>query len=78
MKIRGILFLVAGVLLLIPYGHLFNAIRSGPFGDEPGSVAFPVPGKLEAIRLSGLACLLIGVYLLVADYIKARRQKEGP
>jgi hypothetical protein len=75
-KTLGIVFLAATIPLWILYRQAFEALRKGPFGDELGSVAYPIPDRLEALRLSAVACFLIGVSVLVFDFLKWRRQRH--
>jgi hypothetical protein len=75
MKIRGLVFLFAAFPLGALYTRAFHNIQIGPFGDEFGSVAFPVPPQLEALRLGAQVCAIVGLSLLVTDFIKWRRHR---
>jgi hypothetical protein len=75
MRTRGIVFIVAGILLCIFYARAFTEIRTARLGYELGSVAFPVPPQLRAVEISGLFCFVIGLYLLIFDLRKRRRQE---
>jgi hypothetical protein len=73
----GIAFLLAAIPTWIFYSRAFEALRKGPFGDELGSVAYPLPNRLEAAGLSALACFLIGLSLLAFDFVRWWRKKNN-
>jgi hypothetical protein len=75
MRIRAIVFLCAGILISIFYARALAEIRKGPFGDEFGSVTYPVPPQLKAVGISGVLCFVIGLCLLIFDLRKRWRQE---
>jgi hypothetical protein len=56
----GIGFLLATIPIWMLYSRAFDALRKAPFGQELGSVAYPIPGRLKTVRLSRFACFVIG------------------
>jgi hypothetical protein len=72
MRKRGAVVLASGVpiwLLLVWYVH---EVTKSLWGYEFGSVAMPPPTWFRGAQLVALLSLLIGSYLLVADFIRWR------
>jgi len=69
-------FVPASIPIWILYSRAFEALRKSPFGYELGSVAYPIPPRLEAIRISALACLIIGTFLLLREVIQWLSQRR--
>jgi hypothetical protein len=75
MRLRCLLWFAIGFAALAWFGHAVRQIQNSPFGNEIGSVAFPVPSQLEAIRDFGIISFLLGVYLLVRDLLSWRKSR---
>jgi len=75
MRTRGFLFLLAGLPFWLRYMHDYNVLKNSPFGDELGSIAFPLPTKLHALGLTALILFLIGIFVLVLDFARWIRKR---
>lgn len=72
----GIVFLTASIPIFGFYLWEANALYKGPFGDELGSVAYPIPDQLRATALSALLCFFIGASLLARDFVQRRTSEK--
>ena len=70
MRTRGILLLLAGLPFWVRYMHDYNALKNSPFGDELGSIAFPLPQKLHVLGLTAIIFFLTGIFVLVMDFVR--------
>lgn len=72
MKLRssGLVWIVAGILLGLLASHVRNALRSGPFRDEFGSVAFPAPWYLQTVSICALVAVALGLILTIRDLVR--------
>src|ERR1700734_1670496 len=70
MRIRGAIVLAAGLPFWICLIRFITEVRKSAFGYELGSVAFPLPGQFRVARDIAMISLLLGLYLLVTDFIK--------
>jgi hypothetical protein len=70
MRIRGVIVLAAGVPFWICLIRFIAEIRKSAFGYELGSVAFPLSAQFRAARDVAVISLLVGLSLLVTDFIR--------
>ena len=69
MRVRGAIVLAAGLPFWIYFARFINEVKRSPFGYELGSVAFPMPAEYRAAGLVAVISLLVGLSLLLADFI---------
>jgi hypothetical protein len=77
MRVRGAIMIAGGILiwlLLIWYG---NEIRKLPWGYEFGSVAMPLPPWFIGLGWGGLVAFLIGIYLLLSDFMRRIKKRSA-
>jgi hypothetical protein len=70
MRIRGAFVLAAGLPFWIYLIRFIAEVKKSAFGYELGSAAFPLPAQVRAARDVAVISLLVGLSLLVADFIK--------
>jgi hypothetical protein len=70
MRTRGAIVLAAGLPFWIYLIRFITEVRKSAFGYELGSVAFPLPTQFRVARGVAMISLLLGLYLLVTDFIK--------
>ena len=75
MRVRGAIVLAAGLPFWIYLVRFTNEVRKSPFGYEFGSVAFPPPPQFRAAQFVAVISFLLGVSLLVADFINWIRKR---
>jgi hypothetical protein len=71
----GLVCIVAAVLLEIVARHIWSELRNSPFGYELGSVAFPVPGYLQAVSFCAVLFAVAGLILTARDLVRWIRKK---
>jgi len=76
MRKRVIFWFVAAISAWAYYVRAVVAIRQSPFGDEFGSIAFPVPTKLWAVGVIAALSSLIGFFLLLFDLVQWSRKRH--
>ena len=69
MRVRGAIILAAGLPFWVYLVWFINEVRKSPFEYESGSVVFPLPVEFQAARFVAVVSLLLGLSLLVADFI---------
>jgi hypothetical protein len=69
MRVRGAIVLAAGLPFWVYVERFINEVKKSPFGYELGSVAFPPPTQFRIAGLVAVISLLLGLSLLVADFI---------
>jgi hypothetical protein len=70
MRVRGTIFIAAGILVwlfLLWYG---NEVGKLPSGYEFGSVVMPLPSWYRGLLLGALFSVVIGIYLLIYDFAR--------
>ncbi len=75
MRVRGAIVLAAGLPFWIYLVRFINEARKSPFGYELGSVAFPLPTQFRAARFVAVISSLLGLSLLVADFINSIKKR---
>lgn len=70
MRIRGAIVLAVGLPFWIYLIRFITEVRKSTFGYELGSVAFPLPAQFRAARDVAVISLLVGLSLLVIDFIR--------
>jgi hypothetical protein len=70
MRFRGAIVLAAGLPFWIYLVRFITEVRKSAFGYELGSVAFPLPAQFRAARDVAVISLLVGLPLLVTDFIR--------
>jgi hypothetical protein len=77
MRLRSIPFLAVAVISpLVVWRFMEEMSRSG-FGYELGSVAFPVPGYIRLLVLGAFGCALVGLPMLIVDFLRWIRNREA-
>ena len=76
MKKVGAIFVLVAVPAWIYHAYSFSALRNGPFGDEFGSMGYPVPLRLQVVGWFAFGCNLIGVSLIAFGFTRRARQKS--
>lgn len=76
MKKVGAIFVLVTVPGWIYYAYSFRALRSGPFGDEFGSMGYPVPLRLQVVGWFAFGCTLIGAGQIAFGFVQQARQKS--
>lgn len=67
--------IVAGALAWGFDWHVWTVIQRSAFGDEFGSIVFPVPMYFRLLALFGLLCMLIGLPAMAFDLVRWARRK---
>jgi len=68
---------MAGLPFWMYLGRFINEARKSSFGYELGSAAFPLPAQLRAARFVAVISLLLGLCLLVTDFIHWMKKRPS-
>ncbi len=75
MRVRGAIILATGLPSRIYLARFINEVNKSAFGYELGSVASPLPAQFRAALLAAVISLLLGLPLLLADFINWIKKK---
>jgi hypothetical protein len=77
MRERAAIVLASGVPVWLLLAWFDQVVRRAPWGYEFGSVTMPPPTWFQIAGLVASLSLLIGSYLLVADFIRSRMKRSN-
>jgi hypothetical protein len=77
MRVRGVIVLAAGLPFWIYLLRFINEIKNSALGYELGSAAFPLPAQFRAARFVAVISFLLGLSLLVADFINWIKKRSA-
>jgi sterol desaturase/sphingolipid hydroxylase (fatty acid hydroxylase superfamily) len=75
MRVRGAIVLAAGLPFWIYFARFISEVKRSAFRYELGSVAFPMPAQFRAALFVAVISLLLGLPLLLADFINWFKKK---
>jgi hypothetical protein len=76
MRIRGVMFILAAIPAWVYFASVHRALMHSPWGYELGCVAAPFPPELASIQMFAFYSPLIGIALLVFDFVRWRRSSR--
>ncbi len=70
MRIRSIPYLVVALVSWFFVWSFIKEVKRTPFGDEFGSIAFPVPPYIQFLALGAFGSALVGIPMLLVDFTR--------
>ena len=70
MRPRGAIIIVATIPIWLTLAWYWHEVHKSPWGSEFGSVAMPPPSWYTDAGLVGALSVVIGIYLLISDFIR--------